>query len=74
MEFSVLKLKKTYCSLGHTECGAVAAAVDVQKMFLAIVTLINEIKPAVAKCSHLPEISKQRSQTKCFGPSKHFEI
>jgi carbonic anhydrase len=28
-----------------------------------IVTLINEIKPAVAKCSHLPEVSKQRGQT-----------
>ena len=56
MEFAALKLKtKLIVVLGHTECGAVAAAVarpeDVPGH---IVTLINEIKPAVAKCSHLP--------------------
>ena len=56
MEFAVLKLKtKLIVVLGHTECGAVAAAVarpeDVPGH---IVTLINEIKPSVVKCSHLP--------------------
>ena len=56
MEFAVLKLKtKLIVVLGHTECGAVAAAVarpeDVPGH---IVTLINEIKPSVAKSSHLP--------------------
>ncbi len=56
MEFAALKLKtRLIVVLGHTECGAVAAAVarpeDVPGH---IVTLINEIKPAVAKSSHLP--------------------
>ncbi len=56
IEFAALKLKtKLIVVLGHTECGAVAAAVarpeDVPGH---IVTLINEIKPAVAKSSHLP--------------------
>lgn len=56
MEFATLKLKtKLIVVLGHTECGAVAAAVarpeDVPGH---IVTLINEIKPSVAKCAHLP--------------------
>ena len=56
MEFAVLNLKtKLIVVLGHTECGAVAAAVarpeDVPGH---IVTLINEIKPSVAKSSHLP--------------------
>ncbi len=56
MEFATLKLKtKLIVVLGHTECGAVAAAVarpeDVPGH---IVTLINEIKPAVAKSSRLP--------------------
>jgi len=56
MEFAALKLKtKLIVVLGHTECGAVAAAVarpeDVPGH---IVALINEIKPSVAKSSHLP--------------------
>jgi carbonic anhydrase len=56
MEFAVLKLKtKLLVVLGHTECGAVAAAVDRPENVPGhIVTLINEIKPAVAKCAHLP--------------------
>lgn len=56
MEFAVLKLKtKLIVVLGHTECGAVAAAVDRPENVPGhIVTLINEIKPAVAKCAHLP--------------------
>lgn len=56
MEFATLKLKtKLIVVLGHTECGAVAAAVERPENVPGhIVTLINEIKPAVAKCSHLP--------------------
>ena len=56
MEFAVLKLKtKLIVVLGHTECGAVAAAVERPEDVPGhIVTLINEIKPAVAKCAHLP--------------------
>ncbi|SHF94605.1 carbonic anhydrase [Flavobacterium micromati] len=56
MEFAVLKLKtKLTVVLGHTECGAVAAAVERPENVPGhIVTLINEIKPAVAKCAHLP--------------------
>ena len=56
MEFATLKLKtKLILVLGHTECGAVAAAVErPQNVPGHIVTLINEIKPAVAKCAHLP--------------------
>jgi carbonic anhydrase len=55
MEFAVLKLKtKLIVVLGHTECGAVAAAVQRPDNIPGhIVTLINEIKPAVAKCAHL---------------------
>ncbi len=56
MEFAILKLKtKLIVVLGHTECGAVAAAVQRPEDVPGhIVTLINEIKPSVAKCSHLP--------------------
>ncbi|MEY4541720.1 MAG: hypothetical protein RLZZ306_3477 [Bacteroidota bacterium] len=56
MEFATLKLKtKLIVVLGHTECGAVAAAVQRPENVPGhIVTLINEIKPAVAKSSHLP--------------------
>ncbi len=56
MEFATLKLKtKLIVVLGHTECGAVAAAVERPENVPGhIVTLINEIKPAVAKCAHLP--------------------
>lgn len=56
MEFATLKLKtKLIVVLGHTECGAVAAAVQRPENVPGhIVTLINEIKPAVAKGSHLP--------------------
>ena len=56
MEFATLKLKtKLIVVLGHTECGAVAAAVQRPEDVPGhIVTLINEIKPAVAKCAHLP--------------------
>lgn len=56
MEFAVIKLKtKLIVVLGHTECGAVAAAVERPEDVPGhIVTLINEIKPAVAKCAHLP--------------------
>ncbi len=56
MEFAVLKLNtKLIVVLGHTECGAVAAAVQRPENVPGhIVTLINEIKPAVAKCAHLP--------------------
>lgn len=56
MEFATLSLKtKLIVVLGHTECGAVAAAVKrPQDVPGHIVTLINDIKPAVAKCAHLP--------------------
>ena len=56
MEFATLKLKtKLIVVLGHTECGAVAAAVERPENVPGhIVTLINEIKPSVAKCAHLP--------------------
>lgn len=53
MEFAVLKLNtKLIVVLGHTECGAVAAAVERPENVPGhIVTLINDIKPAVAKSS-----------------------
>lgn len=56
MEFATLKLHtKLIVVLGHTECGAVAAAVQRPKNVPGhIVTLINEIKPSVAKSSYLP--------------------
>lgn len=55
MEFAFLKLKtKLIVVLGHTECGAVAAAVDRPLNPPGhIVALINAIKPAVSKSSHL---------------------
>lgn len=51
MEYAVLKLyTRLIVVLGHTECGAVAAAVERPENVPGhIVTLINEIKPAVAK-------------------------
>jgi len=56
MEFATLKLKtKLIVVLGHTECGAVAAAVERPENVPGhIVTLINEIKPSAAKISNLP--------------------
>ena len=56
IEYSTLFLKtKLIVVMGHTECGAVAAAVQRPENPPGhIVTLINEIKPAVAKSSHLP--------------------
>ena len=55
MEFAFLKLKtKLIVVLGHTECGAVAAAVERPLNPQGhIVALINDIKPAVAKSSYL---------------------
>lgn len=55
MEFAVLKLKtKLIVVLGHTECGAVAAAVSRPKDVPGhIVTLINSIKLAAAKSAHI---------------------
>jgi carbonic anhydrase len=55
IEFAVLKLKsKLIVVLGHTECGAVSAAVDKPENPPGhIVALINAIKPAVAKSSHM---------------------
>jgi carbonic anhydrase len=40
--------------LGHTKCGAVAAAVNVPEVPGHIVTLINAIKPAAAKVKGMP--------------------
>jgi carbonic anhydrase len=40
--------------LGHTKCGAVAAAVNVPEVPGHIVTLINAIKPAAAKVKNMP--------------------
>jgi len=55
MEFATLKLKtKLIVVLGHTECGAVASAVDVPENVPGhISTLINDIKPAVKKSSFM---------------------
>ncbi|WP_419699445.1 carbonic anhydrase [Mucilaginibacter sp. NFX135] len=56
IEYAVLKLyTRLIVVLGHTECGAVAAAVQRPEDVPGhIVTLINEIKPAVAKVAHMP--------------------
>jgi carbonic anhydrase len=56
MEFPLLKLKtKLVVVVGHTDCGAIAAAVERPEDIPGhIVTLINEIKPVVAKITHLP--------------------
>ncbi|GAA3936959.1 hypothetical protein GCM10022209_34740 [Chitinophaga oryziterrae] len=56
MEYAVLKLyTRLIVVLGHTDCGAVAAAVQRPEDVPGhIVTLINEIKPAVAKCANMP--------------------
>lgn len=56
IEYATLFLNtKLIVVMGHTECGAVAAAVQRPENPPGhIVTLINEIKPAVAKSSHLP--------------------
>lgn len=56
MEFATLKLKtKLIVVLGHTECGAVAAAVERPEDVPGhIVTLINEIKSAVSKSANKP--------------------
>ncbi len=55
IEFAVIKLKsKLIVVLGHTECGAVGAAVEKPENPPGhIVALINAIKPAVAKSSHM---------------------
>lgn len=56
MEYAVLKLyTRLIVVLGHTECGAVAAAVERPENVPGhIVTLINEIKPAVTKTAKMP--------------------
>ena len=56
IEYATLFLNtKLVVVMGHTECGAVAAAVQRPENPPGhIVTLINEIKPAVAKSAHLP--------------------
>ena len=56
MEFATLNLgTKLIVVLGHTKCGAVAAAVQRPENVPGhIVTLINDIKPAVAKCAGKP--------------------
>jgi carbonic anhydrase len=56
MEYAVVKLHtRLIVVLGHTDCGAVAAAVQRPEDVPGhIVTLINEIKPAVAKVANMP--------------------
>ena len=55
-EFATLKLKTLLIVvLGHTKFNAVACAVErAENVPGHIVTLSNKIKPAVAKCAHLP--------------------
>lgn len=56
IEFATTALQtRLVLVLGHTECGAVAAAVKRPKDVTGhIVTLINEIKPSVARCAGKP--------------------
>ncbi len=56
MEYAVIKLyTRLIVVLGHTDCGAVAAAVQRPEDVPGhIVTLINAIKPAVNKVAHMP--------------------
>ncbi len=56
IEYATLKLHtRLIVVLGHTDCGAVAAAVQRPENVPGhIVTLINEIKPAVAKTAKMP--------------------
>jgi carbonic anhydrase len=55
MEFAEEVLgAKLIVVLGHTKCGAVAAAVSVPEVPGHIVTLINAIKPAVARAKGQP--------------------
>lgn len=54
IEYATIYLKtKLIVVLGHSECGAVAAAISRPENPPGhIVTLINAIKPAMAKCAH----------------------
>lgn len=56
IEYAVLKLyTRLIVVLGHTGCGAVAAAIERPEDVPGhIVSLINEIKPAVVKVAHRP--------------------
>jgi carbonic anhydrase len=55
MEFAVAVLgAKLIVVMGHTKCGAVAAACKVPEVPGHIVTLINAIKPAAEKALNLP--------------------
>jgi carbonic anhydrase len=55
MEFADVVLgARLIVVLGHTQCGAVAAAVKVPEVPGHIVTLINEIKPAALKVKGMP--------------------
>jgi carbonic anhydrase len=55
MEFANVVLgARLIVVLGHTQCGAVAAAVKVPEVPGHIVTLINDIKPAAQKAKGMP--------------------